>query len=141
MMQRAFLKLDILLPRVRPPGTLSVMSWTKDSQGRLDHLRSKELTGTLTESESTELVALMTEVEAEEAQALAPAMNRMRAEIGELSRELGSVQGENEELARLLAQQQALAADARHFLAEFDQRRSTILDALARFARGPLPTT
>jgi hypothetical protein len=117
------------------------MRWTKDSQARLDRLRSNELAGTLAEPEKAELAALMAQVEADEAQALAPAMNRLRAEVGELERELDSVQGENEELARLLAQQQVLAADARRFLAEFEQRRASILDALARFAGDPLPTT
>jgi hypothetical protein len=82
----------------------------------------------------------MAQVEAEEAQVLAPAMGRLRAEVGELERELGAVQGENEDLARLLAQQQSLAADARRFLAEFEQRRTAILDAFARLAGGPSPT-
>ncbi|MCC6553105.1 MAG: hypothetical protein IT372_08800 [Polyangiaceae bacterium] len=117
------------------------MSWTKDRQARLDLLRDKELAGTLTEPEHTELAGLMAQVEAEEAQALAPAMTQLRAEAGELAHELRTVQDENEELARLLAQQQALVADARRFLTEFEQRRASILDALARFARGPLPTT
>jgi multidrug efflux pump subunit AcrA (membrane-fusion protein) len=40
------------------------------------------------------------------------------------------------ELARLLAQQQSLAADGRRFLAEFDERRAAILGALARLANG-----
>ena len=117
------------------------MNWTKDSQARLDGLRQKELAGTLTEPEHVELAGLMARVEAEEAQALAPAMHRLRTEVGELEHELGAVQGENEELARLLAQQQALAADARRFLTEFELRRASILDGLARFAGVPLPTT
>jgi hypothetical protein len=117
------------------------MNWTKDSQARLDSLRQKELAGTLTEPEQAELADLMAQVEADEARALAPAMHRLRGEVGDLERELGVVQGENEELARLLAQQQALAADARRFLAEFEQRRASILDGLARFAGVPVPTT
>ena len=116
------------------------MSWTKDSQARLDRLQNRELDGTLTESEQVELAALVAQVEAEEAQALTPAMNRLRAEVAEQEREIGTLQEESEELARLLAQQQSLAADARRFLAEFDQRRAAILVALARFAGGPLPT-
>jgi chromosome segregation ATPase len=116
------------------------MSWTKDSQARLNSLRDKDLAGALTEPEHVELAALMAQVEAEEALTLAPAMNRLRAEVGELEGELNAVQGENEELARLLAQQQTLVADGRRFLAEFEQRRASILDALARFAGGPLPT-
>lgn len=117
------------------------MSWTKDSQARLDRLREKELAGALTGPEQVELGGLMAQVEAEEAQALAPAMERLRAEASELEQELCTVQDKNEELARLLAQQQTLAADARRFLVEFEQRRASILDALARFTGGPLPTT
>lgn len=117
------------------------MSWTKDSQARLDHLRGKELAGSLTEPEQVELAALMAEVEAEEAQMLAPAIARLRAELGALEQELEGAQDRNEELARLLAQQQTLVADGRRFLAEFEQRRASILDTLARFVGGPLPTT
>ena len=116
------------------------MSWTTDSQTRLDHLRAKELAGTLTDLEQGELDALIIQVEADETSSFAPAMVRLRAEVGDLERDIGTVQRENEELARLLAQQQALAADARRFLAEFEQRRAFILDGLARFAGGPLPT-
>ncbi len=113
-------------------------SWTNDSQARLDRLRGRELAGALTEAECVELAALMAQVEAEEADALAPAMDRLRAEVVAQEHELAALQGENEELARLLAQQQSLAADARRFLAEFDERRAAILGALARFADGTL---
>jgi len=117
------------------------MSWTKETQARLDHLREQELAGALTAAEQPELAAFMAEVEAEEAQALAPAMTRLRDDVEALTEEVRGVESRNEELARLLAQQQQLAADARRFLAEFDQRRATLLDALARVAGGPLPAT
>jgi len=117
------------------------MSWTKETQARLDHLREKEFAGALTAAERSELAASMAEVEAEEAQALAPAMTRLRDDVETLIEEVRGVESRNEELARLLAQQQQLAADARRFLAEFDQRRATLLDALARLAGGPLPAT
>jgi DNA repair exonuclease SbcCD ATPase subunit len=109
--------------------------------GKLDRLREKERAGALTAAEQPELAALMAEVEAEEAQALAPAMTRLRDDVEALAQEVRGVESRNEELARLLAQQQQLAADAHRFLAEFDQRRATILDALARVAGGPLPAT
>jgi hypothetical protein len=115
------------------------MSWTKDDQTKLDLLRAKELAGTLTEPEHAELAALMARVEAEEVAALAPEMARLRAEAGAMANELGRIEGENEELARLMAQQQILIADARRFLDEFDRRRASILDGLARVAGGPLP--
>jgi hypothetical protein len=117
------------------------MSWTKETQARLDDFREKELAGALAAAEQPELVALMALVEAEEAQSLAPATTRLRDDVEELVREVHGVEIRNEELARLLAQQQQLAADARRFLAEFDQRRSSLLDALARVAGGPLPAT
>lgn len=115
------------------------MSWTKDDQTRLDLLRSKELAGVLAEAEHAELAALMARVEAEEAAALAPEMARLRAEVGETTDELRRLESENEELARLMAQQQTLVADARKFLDEFDRRRASIRDGLARIAGGPLP--
>lgn len=68
-------------------------------------------------------------------------MNRLRKEMSERAHELTGVQTENEDLARLVAQQEALAVDARRFLAELEQRRASILDALARFVNGPLRTT
>ncbi len=117
------------------------MIWTKDDQARLDRLRADELAGTLTADEKVELGNLMARVESEEAQVLAPEMDRLRAEASELQSEFDAVQRRNEELARLLAQQQILAADARRFLAEFDKRQASILDALARFGREPLSST
>ncbi|MFT3765801.1 MAG: hypothetical protein QM820_09820 [Minicystis sp.] len=88
------------------------MSWTTDDQTRLDRLRDRELAGTLTAPEQVELAALMARVEEEETKTLAPAMHRLRTEVSDLERELGTIERDNEELARLLAQQQALAADA-----------------------------
>lgn len=115
------------------------MSWTKDDQAKLDLLRGKELAGMLTEPEHAELAGLMARVEAEEAAALAPELARMRDEVARTAGDLRRIESENEELARLLAQQQALVADARKFLDEFDRRRASILDGLARIAGGPLP--
>jgi len=40
------------------------MSWTKETQAKLDHLREKELAGALTAAEQPELAALMAEVDA-----------------------------------------------------------------------------
>jgi chromosome segregation ATPase len=120
---------------------LATMSWTTEDQARLNHLRSKELAGMLTDAEQGELPALMARVEAEEAQIRAPAMAQLRAEVGSLEKTLDAVRGENEELARLLAQQQSLAADARRFLAELDRRQAAISDALARLGPGLLPAT
>ncbi|MGK3967792.1 hypothetical protein WMF38_26925 [Sorangium sp. So ce118] len=117
---------------------VAFMSWTKDDQSKLDLLRGKELSGTLTEPEQAELAALMARIEAEEAALLAPEMARLRAEAGDVAAELARVESENEQLAQLMAQQQALVADTRRFLEEFDRRRASILDGFARIAGGPL---
>lgn len=126
--------------RSRPDmGRVAAMSWTEDDQSKLDRLRDRELSGTLTQPEQEELAALMARIEAEEAAMLAPEMARLRAEAGDLAAELASVEGENEQLAQLMAQQQALVTDTRRFLEEFERRRASILDGLARVAGGPLP--
>jgi hypothetical protein len=83
------------------------MSWTKDDQAKLDLLRGKELAGTLTGPEHTELAGLMARVEAEETVALTPEMARLRDEVAGTADELRRIEAENEELARLMAQQQA----------------------------------
>jgi hypothetical protein len=116
------------------------MSWTKDDQTRLDRLRDQELAGTLTAPEEAELAALLARVEAEEAVALAPEVARLRVEVADVADELDKTERENEGLARLMAQQQALIADGRRFLGEFDRRRASILDGLARIAGDPLRT-
>jgi hypothetical protein len=114
------------------------MSWTKDDQTRLDCLRDQELAGTLTAPEEAELAALMAQVEAEEAEALAPEVARLRSEVANVADELDRTERENEGLARLMVQQEALVADAHRFLEEFDRRRASILDGLARIAGTPL---
>ena len=115
------------------------MSWTKETQARLDHLREKDLGAALTAAEQPELAALMAEVEAAEAQSLAPAMTQLRDDVGALLQEVRGADSRSEELGWLHAQQQQLAADARRFLADFDQRRASILEALARVAGDPVP--
>lgn len=117
------------------------MSWTDDEQDRLNRLRARELAGKLTAPEREELSALMAKVEAEEALLLAPEMSRLHIEASAVERELTRIEGSNEELAQLLAQQQALIADGQRFLADFDKRRGVILDGLSRIVGQPLPTT
>ncbi len=126
---------------VRPPPDKKEnipMSWTNDDQANLNLLRGKELAGTLTDAEQGELGKLMARVEDEETAALAPEMKRLRDDVAAMPDKIREVEMENEELARLMAQQQALVADAGKFLGEFDRRRASILDGLARIAGGPL---
>jgi hypothetical protein len=108
------------------------MNWTAEQQASFDELRARELAGTLTTKERARLAELTTMLEAEEARYLMPVTAQMRTEQAALRERLEMLQTENEALARLLNQQEQLVADARHWLAQFEQRHSQIQQAYTR---------
>ena len=108
------------------------MDWTTEQQTRFDALRTRELAGTLTDQEQLELDEFVAQLEAEEERYLAPAIAQMRAEQVALRTQLESLQTENEALGRLLAQQEQLAADTRHWLVQFEQRHLQIKQTYTR---------
>ena len=108
------------------------MNWTAEMQTRLDQLRASELGGTLTAEEEAELAKLVAMLEAEEAQRFAPAFTRLRAEQEALRERLRVLQTDNEELAKLLHQQEQLVADTQRWLAQFEQRHLLIQQAYAK---------
>jgi hypothetical protein len=69
---------------------------------------------------------------AEEARRFAPAFTRLRAEQAALYEKLRALQTGNEELAKLLHQQGQLVADARRWLAQFEQRHLLIQQAYTK---------
>ncbi len=103
------------------------MDWNAETQTRFDQLRMKEITSTLTEREQSTLDALSARVETSEDRYLVPAIELIRQEQDMLLERLSQVQTENELLAKLLAQQEKLAADARRWLAQFDRRHRSIV--------------
>ena len=108
------------------------MNWNAEMQTRFDQLRARELAGTLLAQEEAELMELVATLEADEARRLAPALAQMRAEQRGLREQLRALQTENEELAKLLGQQEQLVTDARRWLAQFQERHLVILQAYAR---------
>lgn len=108
------------------------MTWNPELRARFDALRLAELAGSLTASEEVEFATLIRTLEAEEAQRLGPAMDRMHREENELQDQLNALQAENDELAKLLSQQQQFVADARRWLSQFDQRHLAIRQAYSR---------
>jgi predicted nuclease with TOPRIM domain len=108
------------------------MKWTAEQQTLFDELRARKLAGTLTTEEQARLDELTQMLEAEETRYLAPAVAQMRAEQTVLREQLETLQTDNEALARLLNQQEQLVADARHWLAQFEQRHSQIQQAYTR---------
>jgi hypothetical protein len=108
------------------------MDWTAEQQALFDDLRARELTGVLTSAEQAQLKELFTLLEAEEARYLSPVIAQMRANQTMLCERSEALQTENEALARLLNQQEQLVADARHWLAQFEQRHLRIQQAYTR---------
>jgi len=108
------------------------MNWTTEQQALFDALRVRELDGTLTVAEQAQLNELTVLLEAEEAHYLAPVIARVRADQAVLRERLEALQTENEALARLLNQQEQLVADARQWLAQFEQRHLRIQQAYTR---------
>jgi hypothetical protein len=108
------------------------MNWNAQMQARFDQLRASELAGALTAEEEAELAKLVAMLESEEAQRLAPTFARVRTEQAVLQEKLKTLQTGNEELAKLLHQQEQLVADAQRWLAQFEQRHFLIQQAYTK---------
>lgn len=108
------------------------MDWNKTQQARLTELRRRELAGRLTEVEKEELAAAMAKIEQQEARYLAPSIEKMRAEQAILEERLQNLHADNEALAKLLNQQEQLAAEARRWLADFEARHLRIQQTYTR---------
>ena len=98
------------------------MEWNDKKQARLDALRAAELTGALDEAGEVELNALIEVIEGEEQERLAPALDQMRAEQGELRQQVRESEAANEQLVSLAAQQEQWLADARRLLHNLQRR-------------------
>ena len=102
------------------------MDWNEEKQTRFDKLRQRQLTGTLTVDEQTELAEMVAMVEQEESRYLEPAIASLELEQAVTRERLQKLQADNEELAKLLHQQEQLAVEARRWLADFQQRHENI---------------
>jgi hypothetical protein len=87
-----------------------MMDWNNEQQKRFDDLRRRELVGMLTADEQAKLAEMTTLLEEEEAQYLGPAVARMELEQAVMQQNLQKLQADNEELAKLLHQQEQLEA-------------------------------
>ncbi len=108
------------------------MNWNSETQTRFDQLRASQLAGALSTPEEAELAELAAALEADETRRLAPSLNQVRVEQTTLRERLQATQSENEELARLLNQQEQLVTDARRWLAQFEQRHRLIQQTYTR---------
>lgn len=108
------------------------MNWSDEKQERLDALRQRELAGTLSAVEQQELDTLTATLTQAADDALLPAISRLQREQAELEARLQQRQFENEELARLLHQQEQLTAESRQWLRDFDRRQAQIRETYTR---------
>lgn len=102
------------------------MEWNEQTTNRFDELRLKQIAGDLTIQEQEELSAIIQSLESEESELLSDYFAQIVAENKTLQSQLETIQQENEALAQLSIQQEQLAADARRWLVEFDQRNLQI---------------
>jgi hypothetical protein len=108
------------------------MEWNSKVEKRLTELRLKELASTLTTDEQTELDGMLMALDLEESQMLAESTIRWQEEEAPIRAKLQMLQADNEELVRLLAQQEKLVTDARRWLKEFEQRHESIQNSYRR---------
>jgi predicted nuclease with TOPRIM domain len=117
-----------------------VMHWSDKEQARFDELRQRELAGTLSTFEKQELDSLVAALTQAADEVLLPAVARLEHEISELETRLQDRQHENEELAKLLHQQEQLTAESRQWLRDFDRRHAQIRETYTRLTGEVLPS-
>lgn len=108
------------------------MNWSNEKQARFDDLRQRELAGTLSAADQQELESLTAMLTQAADEALLPAIERLQRELMELETRLQQRQYENEELAKLLHQQEQLTAESRQWLRDFDRRHAQIRESYTR---------
>lgn len=108
------------------------MEWTDSTQQRFNQLRDKGLFGHLSMAEQNEFDSLVGFLEENEARYLRPYLARLGQETEAAEAEIARLQAENEALARVVAQQEKLIADAKRWLADFEQRHVQIQENYLR---------
>jgi hypothetical protein len=118
-----------------------MVDWNEKQQVRFDELRQRKVTGALTPSEQSELEAMVARLTQAADEALSPAIARLQIEQAELQERLQRQQHENQELAKLLHQQEQLVAETQRWLADFDRRHTQIREAYTRLTGDVLTPT
>lgn len=118
-----------------------MMDWNDEQKKRFNDLRRRELKGKLNAAEQAELAEITTFLEQEEDRYLGPAISRMELEQAVMLERLQKLQVDNEELAKLVHQQEQLVLEARHWLADFRQRHEQIRSTYTQLTGEILTTT
>jgi hypothetical protein len=106
--------------------------WNEEKSRRFQALRASEAQGTLSDAERAELDRLLDELDADEADELRPALERAQARAGALAAEKARLEGQAEALARIVAEQEGLLADATAYLQKLRDKSAALAEDYQR---------
>lgn len=82
----------------------------------------------MTDAQRTELAQLLDDLDADEADELEPAMERTRARTGDLTTERARLEVRADALARIVAEQEILLADATAYLQKSRDKGAALVE-------------
>jgi hypothetical protein len=106
--------------------------WNDKKSRRFQALRAAEARGPLTDAECAELSRLLEDLDADEADALRPAMEQMAAHAGDLAGEKAQLEAQADALARIVAEQKGLLADATAHFQKLRERSAALAEDYRR---------
>ncbi len=116
------------------------MRWNEEKSRRFQALRAAEAQGPLADAERAELDRLLDELDADEADALRPAVQRAEAHAADLAAEKARLDAQADALARIVAEQEGLLADATAYLQRLRDRSAALAEDYRRImGRDPIP--
>lgn len=86
----------------------------------------------MTEPERAELARLLEDLDADEADALRSAMDQAAARAGELAAEKAQLEAQADALARIVAEQEGLLADATAYLQKLREKSAALAEDYRR---------
>ncbi|WP_437552605.1 hypothetical protein WME97_15050 [Sorangium sp. So ce367] len=108
------------------------MRWNDEKSRRFQALRAAEARGTLTDPERAELFRLFEDLDAEEADALRPAMELAVARAEDLAEQKAQLESQADALARIVAEQEGLLADATAYLQKLREKNAALAEDYRR---------
>lgn len=108
------------------------MRWNDNKSRRFQELREVEAQTILTDAERAELYQLLDDLDADEADDLRPAMERAQARTGDLAAEKEQLDAQAAALARIVAEQQGLLAEATTYLQELRDKSAALAEDYRR---------
>ncbi|WP_437683840.1 hypothetical protein [Sorangium sp. So ce131] len=108
------------------------MRWNEQKSRRFQALRAAEAQGALTGPEHVELARLLEDLDADEADALRPATEQAVTRAGALEAEKAQLEAQADALARIVAEQEGLLADATTYLERLRAKSAALAEDYRR---------